>query len=151
LLKGKLPNLKSLRDVSAADFHKHKSILPEVVARRAQHIVEEINRSEQAAFLLKQNNVKAFGRLMNECHTSLRDLYEVSCPELDVMARIAQALPGCYGARLTGAGFGGCTVNLVARDQAGVFAAALAAGYESETGHHPEIYICNASAGARLL
>jgi galactokinase len=88
---------------------------------------------------------------MNECHISLRDLYEVSCPELDVMTRIAQSLDGCYGARLTGAGFGGCTVNLVARLHADVFAQDLAARYESETGLHPEIYITRASNGAELL
>jgi galactokinase len=88
---------------------------------------------------------------MNECHASLRDLYEVSCPELDSMASIAQSLPGCHGARLTGAGFGGCTVNLVERDRAESFANALARGYESATGRHPDIYICTASRGAEIL
>ena len=88
---------------------------------------------------------------MNECHVSLRDLYEVSCPELDVMVNIAQSLDGCYGARLTGAGFGGCTVNLIAIEKAEKFAQALAAGYETKTGLHPEIYITRASNGAELL
>jgi galactokinase len=88
---------------------------------------------------------------MNQCHVSLRDLYEVSCPELDVMVRVAQTLAGCYGARLTGAGFGGCTVNLVERDQADEFAGSLAAGYEAETNSRPEIYITRASNGAELL
>ena len=88
---------------------------------------------------------------MNECHVSLRDLYEVSCPELDVMARIAQSLDGCYGVRLTGAGFGGCTVNLVAREQANSFSDSLAKGYESEIGYPPEIYITRASNGAELV
>ena len=88
---------------------------------------------------------------MNECHISLRDLYEVSCPELDIMVRVAQSLEGCYGARLTGAGFGGCTVNLVARDLADDFARSLAKGYGSETGFDPEIYITRASNGAELL
>ena len=88
---------------------------------------------------------------MNECHVSLRDLYEVSCPELDVMARIAQSLDGCYGARLTGAGFGGCTVNLVVSAQAKSFSEALAKGYESEIGYPPEIYITHASSGAELV
>jgi galactokinase len=88
---------------------------------------------------------------MNECHASLRDLYEVSCPELNAMARIAQSLEGCYGARLTGAGFGGCTVNLVAREKAEEFSRSLAQGYESEVGYPPEIYITRASNGAELL
>ncbi|MCL4527995.1 MAG: galactokinase, partial [Chloroflexi bacterium] len=89
--------------------------------------------------------------LMNECHVSLRDLYEVSIPELDTMVCIAQSLSGCYGARLTGAGFGGCVASLVARDQVEAFAKNLAHGYESETGHHPEIYICEASDGASVI
>ena len=88
---------------------------------------------------------------MNECHASLRDFYEVSSPELNAMASIAQSLDGCYGARLTGAGFGGCTVNLVASGKADEFARTLGARYESETGLHPEIYITRASNGAELL
>ncbi|HET9589857.1 MAG TPA: hypothetical protein VFO91_13820, partial [Anaerolineales bacterium] len=118
---------------------------------RARHVVEEIARTQRAAGLLEAGDVKSFGRLMNECHASLRDLYEVSCPELDAMVRIAQSLEGCYGARLTGAGFGGCTVNLVARSQANAFARALASGYESEIGYPPEIYISCPSDGAGLL
>ena len=88
---------------------------------------------------------------MNACHASLRDLYEVSIYELDVMARLAQSLEGCYGARLTGAGFGGCVASLVKRDHVEAFAKNLAAGYESETRRHPEIYICEASDGAGLV
>ena len=151
LLKADLPGITALRDVSVEAFNRFSSKLPVEVEKRARHIVEEIERMRQVISLLESGNLAQFGKLMNECHTSLRDLYEVSCPELDVMARIAQSLSGCYGARLTGAGFGGCTVNLVAQDQAETFAKALAAGYESETGLHPEIYICRASAGASLL
>jgi galactokinase len=114
-------------------------------------VVEEIERSKQAEALLEAGNIQHFGELMNECHVSLRDLYEVSCPELDVMARIAQSLEGCYGARLTGAGFGGCTVNLVSREQAQQFSQLLAKDYEAETGTLPEIYITRASNGAELL
>jgi len=151
LLKTDLPEITALRDVSLTDFNRFSSSLPEEVEKRARHVVEEVERSRQAIPLLENGNLNQFGELMNECHTSLRDLYEVSCPELDVMARLAQPLPGCFGARLTGAGFGGCTVNLVAQDQAEAFAKALSAGYESETGLHPEIYICRASAGASLV
>jgi galactokinase len=114
-------------------------------------VVEEIERSRQAEALLESRNVTRFGELMNECHVSLRDLYEVSSPELDVMVSVAQAQEGCYGARLTGAGFGGCTVNLVARDSADAFAKALAKGYESQTKLRPEIYITSASNGAEVL
>ena len=151
LLKEDLPNIEALRDVSVEEFNRHAGKLPDEVAKRARHVVEEIERSRQAEPLLEAGNIGQFGALMNECHVSLRDLYEVSCPELDVMVRVAQSLDGCYGARLTGAGFGGCTVNLVAREEASEFAASLAKGYESETGLKPEIYITRASNGAELV
>ena len=151
LLREDLPNIKSLRDVSVAEFNRFGDKLPEEVSKRARHVVEEIARSNQAEALLEAGNIHRFGELMNECHASLRDYYEVSSPELNAMVNIAQSLDGCYGARLTGAGFGGCTVNLVAREKAEEFAKALAEGYESETRLHPEIYITRASNGAELL
>jgi galactokinase len=151
LLKQDLPHIKTLRDVSVEDFNRLSGKLSDEVSKRARHVVKEIERSKQAPALLEAGDIQNFGGLMNECHISLRDLYEVSCPELDTMVRIAQAIEGCYGARLTGAGFGGCTVNLVAREIADIFARALATGYESETGYHPEIYISHPSDGAALL
>ncbi len=146
-----LPGVQALRDVSIADFEQYASRLPREVEMRARHVVEEIDRTERAVKLLESGDLLGFGRLMNECHISLRDLYEVSCPESDTMVRIAQSLEGCYGARQTGGGFGGCTVNLVDREKAQNFVKALAAGYEVETRRHPEIYICTASAGASIL
>jgi galactokinase len=151
ILSAELPGIKSLRDVSIEKFNRLANVLPERVEKRARHVVEEIERTQRAIPLLERRDMTEFGKLINECHTSLRDLYEVSIPELDTMVKIAQSLPGCYGARLTGAGFGGCTVNLVARGQADTFSKALAAGYESETGFPPEIYICSASNGAELI
>jgi galactokinase len=151
LLRQDLPDIKSLRDVSVADFNRLSGKLPEEVSKRARHVVEEIERSKQAPALLEAGDIRTFGSLMNKCHISLRDLYEVSCPELDAMVSIAQTIEGCYGARLTGAGFGGCTVNLVARENSRRFAEALAASYEAETGNHPEIYISHPSDGAALL
>ena len=151
LLQKDLPDIKSLRDVSVHDFNRLAGKLPEEVSKRARHVVEEIERTNQAEALLKVGNIPRFGELMNECHKSLRDLYEVSCPELDVMVRIAQSLDGCYGARLTGAGFGGCTVNLVAQENAKSFAQSLKEGYQLETGYQPDIYITSASDGAELL
>jgi len=151
LLKEDLPKIKALRDVNLDEFNRLAGNLPAEVEKRARHVVEEIARTDQAIGLLHRGDVAAFGKLMNECHVSLRDLYEVSIPELNVMARLAQSLEGCYGARLTGAGFGGCVASLVARDQVEAFAKNLAAGYESETRRHPEIYICEASDGAGLM
>ena len=151
LLQKDLPEIKSLRDVGVEDFNRFANKLPDEVSKRARHVVEEIERTNQAEALLVAGDIQRFGQLMNECHVSLRDLYEVSCPELDIMVRIAQSLDGCYGARLTGAGFGGCTVNLVAKKEASKFARSLAEGYQVETGYLPEIYITHASNGAELL
>jgi galactokinase len=151
LLKQDLPDIRSLRDVSVEEFNRLAEKLPEEVSQRARHVVEEIERSQQAEALLAAGDVRRFGELMNECHVSLRDLYEVSCPELDVMVRVAQSLEGCHGARLTGAGFGGCTVNLVARDRAQTFSSLLVKRYEAEVGYPPEIYVTRASNGAELL
>jgi galactokinase len=146
-----LPGIKALRDVSTASFNRLCHKLSLLVEKRARHVVEEIERTRQAIPLLEQGQTDKFGQLMNACHRSLRDLYEVSTPELDTMVEIAQSLPGCLGARLTGAGFGGCTVNLVASDQSEAFARLLGPEYERKTGLHPEIYICQASRGAGLL
>jgi galactokinase len=151
ILSADLPGITSLRDVSVDTFNRLASRLPERVEMRARHVVEEIDRTQRAIPLLEQGDMTEFGKLVNQCHASLRDLYEVSILELDTMVEIAQDLPGCYGARLTGAGFGGCTVNLVARQQADSFSSALAMGYETETGFSPEIYICSASKGAELI
>ncbi len=146
-----LPGIKSLRDVALEDFNRHADRLSEVVHKRARHVVEEIDRTQRAVTLLRSGDAVGFGQLMNDCHASLRDLYQVSCPELDVMVAEAQALPGCYGARLTGAGFGGCTVNLVAGSQADDFTRDLTNRYEKATGKTPDIYVCQAAAGAAVV
>lgn len=151
ILSAHLPNVKALRDVSVEAFNRLSDQLPGLVKKRARHVVEEIERSQRAIPLLEQGRIREFGQIMNECHASLRDLYEVSIPELNTMVEIAQDLPGCFGARLTGAGFGGCTVNLVEKAAAQAFAAELAHEYEAKTGLKPEIYICKASDGARLV
>jgi len=151
LLRDRLPGIQHLRDVSVADFERHVRLLPPAVAQRARHVVEECERTQVGAALLKKGDVAGFGVLMNECHASLRDLYQVSCPELDAMVGAAQGLPGCYGARLTGAGFGGCTINLVQEGAAAPFSEALASRYTEATGLRGEVYVCRASAGARIL
>lgn len=151
ILSKDLPGIKALRDVGMDDFNRLCGKLPGVVEKRARHVVEEIERTHRAIPLLEQGNIRAFGKIMNDCHTSLRDLYEVSIPELNVMVGIAQNLPGCLGARLTGAGFGGCTVNLVEKQTAQSFALELASKYHTQTGLKPDIYICRASDGARTI
>jgi galactokinase len=151
LLSTHIPGIRSLRDVSLADFNRFASQLPPVIEKRARHVVEEIERTSQARQLLEQGDIVRFGQLMNACHASLRDLYEVSSYELNTMVEIAQSLPGCLGARLTGAGFGGCTVNLVELNQSLEFARLLKEQYRSTTGLIPEIYVTQASNGAGLV
>lgn len=150
-LSAALPGIRALRDVSPEDFNRHAHLLDPLVARRAQHVVEECARTRAAVSILKEGRVAEFGALMNECHASLRDLYEVSSPELNAMAAAAQKLPGCYGARLTGAGFGGCTVNLVAAEAAEDFKTDLAAAYGKATGYQAVIYVCQAAEGAECM
>ena len=151
VLSVELPAVRSLRDVDVETFNRFAGQLPERVQKRARHVVEEIERSQRVIPVLERGDMPEFGKLINDCHASLRDLYEVSIPELDTMVDVAQSLPGCYGARLTGAGFGGCTVNLVTRGQADVFSQSLAEGYKVKTGIQPEIYICSASNGAEFM
>ncbi len=145
-----LPNIKSLRDLDTKTFNRFAANLPERVQKRSRHVVEEIERTQRAIPLLEGGKIAEFGKLLNDCHADLCNLYEVSISELDVMVQVAQSLPGCWGSRLTGAGFGGCTVNLVSMDKVEDFANQLSAGYEAKTGLHPEIYICQASPGATL-
>lgn len=151
ILSQDLPGIQALRDVRVRDFNRLSDQLPELVKKRARHVVEEIERTQRAIPLLKEGNIRAFGQLMNDGHASLRDLYEVSIPELNLMTEIAQRLPGCLGARLTGAGFGGCTVNLVEKPAVEAFRTELATRYQQATGLHPKVYRCRAARGARLI
>lgn len=143
-----IPGVRSLRDVSTVEFAAYKDRLPEEVRMRAEHVVREIARVESARSALKREDHNALGALMYAGHVSLRDLYEVSTPELDALVEIARGLPGALGARLTGAGFGGCTVNLVQVDQAEGFMHGLKKGYEEQTGREAQVYLTHAADGA---
>jgi galactokinase len=151
ILAGHIPNVAALRDVTAEAFTQHASSLPPTVRRRAEHVVKEINRVTQATHLLQAGDAPGLGALMSEGHASLRDLYQVSSPELDALVDIAASLPGCYGARLTGAGFGGCTINLVESSQAQDFTRRLAAKCQDRIGRQLAVWISRASDGAALL
>jgi galactokinase len=148
LLRQYKPEIRSLRDISTVEFAAYSEFLPAEIRRRAEHVVKEIARVEDAARALKRGDAPLFGGMMYSGHTSLRDLYEVSRPELDTLVNISRNLPGCYGARLTGAGFGGCTVNLVEQAQADAFIHGLAVEYKQQTGLEAQVYLCKASAGA---
>ncbi len=149
LLRQYMPEIRSLRDVKTTEFAAYSPYLPALVSKRAEHVVKEIARVESAVTALHRNDPQAFGALMYAGHASLRDLYEVSTPELDSLVNLARHLPGCWGARLTGAGFGGCTVNLVESGQAEAFIAGLQQGYEQATGRQAQVYLCQASQGAQ--
>lgn len=112
-----MPSLAYLAQLNREQFEAHQDkITDEVVRRRARHVVEENQRVLDSVEVLKNNDLKQFGQFMNDSHASLRDLYEVSCEELDIMVEEAQRIPGTLGSRMTGAGFGGCTVSLVHED-----------------------------------
>jgi galactokinase len=149
ILRQSLPGIRALRDVTPEELTHYAGSLPDTVLKRARHVVGECARVDQAIVLLEQGNARGFGRLMFATHASLRDLYEVSVPELDRLVEIAGELPGCLGARLTGAGFGGCTVNLVEEAQAADFIQGLVEGYRRAAGREAQVYLCHASRGAR--
>jgi len=150
LLGQRLPGIRTLRDVTPLDFSRFSSLLPDETRLRAQHIVEEISRVNQALEILKKGDAQGFGKLMFTTHESLRDLYEVSCDELDALVEIAQRLEGVYGARLTGAGFGGCTVNLVKEELAHSIVEKIKTNYVKTCGRQAEVYLCRASSGAKV-
>jgi len=143
-------SLNSLRDVTPQFLQAHMSDLPERVARRASHVVGEMARVEHAIGCLLDGDAAGFGTLMYASHASLRDLYGVSCPELDLLVELAAKHPACYGARLTGAGFGGCTVNLVSRDGLDDFVGWLQAAVLENSGRSTPIVVCQAVDGAHL-
>ncbi len=149
ILAESLPGLRSLRDVSSLDLTAHSSKLPKVVRRRCQHVVTENARTLAAADALSQGDLSRVGQLMNESHVSLRDDYQVSCEELDVAAAVAAAQPGVYGARMTGGGFGGCTVTLVEESAVASVEAAVKAAFLSRGWREPELFATTACEGAR--
>ncbi len=144
----RLLGIASLRDIGPVDFERRRRELPEVIARRCAHVVHESQRVLDAVAALQQNDVTAFGQLMYQSHESLRDLYEVSSAELDAVVEIARGEAGVYGARMTGAGFGGCAIALVADAQAQALMQRVQAEYPRRTGRTPRVYACVASDGA---
>lgn len=150
LLGPHVGGLSSLRDLSAQQLEAHAHRLPAHLRKRARHVVGEIERVRVAAQALQAGDIRTFGQKMFEGHDSLRELYEVSGPELDLMVELAGDLPGCLGARLTGAGFGGCTVNLVEKERAKEFADLLERNYRRQAGRRAKIWICEPGDGASL-
>jgi len=142
------PKIRALRDVTVRELQERRSEMPEVVFRRCLHVVKENERVLETKKFFENDDLSSVGKLMLDSHESLRDLYEVSCRELDAMVEAAKGVPGWIGGRMTGGGFGGCTVNLVEREQAQAFASSVASRYQKEIGIRPDIYVCSAADGA---
>ena len=140
----------ALRDVSQTEFDAKAEALDPVVFRRARHVISENIRTLQAANTMSQKDAVKFGQLINASHISLRDDFEVSSPELDQMVDCAQQESTCYGARLTGAGFGGCAIAIVHANAVQNFTETVTINYQTATGLQPEIYVCTAADGATI-
>ena len=146
-----LPGISSLRDVSSEQLAENRSLLSETLFRRCRHVISENKRVRKVAELFGARKTEGLRDVMGASHESLRDDYEVSCRELDAMVEIAGRQQGVYGARMTGGGFGGCTINFVDVEHAEEFQRRVAAEYEAAIGLRPDIYICEASQGAELV
>jgi galactokinase len=149
LLTSQRSEITALRDVSMDELEAARDLLPERVYRRCRHVISENERTKMAAAALDRGEVKEFGELMYASHASLRDDYEVSCRELDLLAEIAHECAGVYGARMTGGGFGGSTVNLVAAGQIEEFSEKIIERYQAECGLTAKIRVCRADDGVR--
>jgi galactokinase len=145
------PSVTSLRDATEAQLIECRQQMPENVFRRCRHIITENKRVQLAASALERGDLSSFGVLMAEAHRSFRDDFEASCRELDILVEIASSLPGCYGARMTGGGFGGCTVNLVVENRADQFRHEIHQRYLAATRIDADIYLCRASSGAQCF
>jgi galactokinase len=146
-----LPGIRSLRDVSLAELESNRELLGETIYKRCRHVITENQRTVEAASALQTGHVEKLHEVMANSHRSLRDDYEVSCRELDIMVELAEGQPGVLGARMTGGGFGGCTINLVRADESGEFQRHISEEYQATTGLKPDIYICEASQGAQMV
>jgi galactokinase len=150
LLAQVLPGIKALRDVTQAQLEEHKNLLSTNLYKRSRHVITENERVLAAAHAFESGAIRELGQLMNDSHRSLREDYEVSCPELDTMVEIAMHQSGILGSRMTGGGFGGCTVNLVEGAHAEEFRHRVSSAYAFATGLHPDVYLCKASGGAEV-
>ena len=147
-LAAALPGIRALRDVTPEQLDRDQSFLPPTIFRRARHVVSENARVLKAAVALRSGDLSEFGRAMAESHRSLRDDYEVSCTELDAMVDLASRHKAVYGARMTGGGFGGCTINIVNADHVDEFRDEIVSAYERVSGRRPDTYVCSATDGA---
>ena len=148
----KVVDIQTLGDLTEEEFEAHKdAITSDICRKRAKHAVYENQRTIKAVAALKADNVEEFGRLMNASHVSLRDDYEVSCEEIDILVDLAWEIPGVIGSRITGGGFGGCTVSIVKNDAVDTFIETLGKQYQEKTGHEAEFYVVDIGDGAHVI
>ena len=148
----KVVDIKTLGDLTEEEFEAHKdAITSDICRKRAKHAVYENQRTIKAVAALKADKVEEFGRLMNASHVSLRDDYEVSCEEIDILVDLAWEIPGVIGSRITGGGFGGCTVSIVKNDAVDTFIETLGKQYQEKTGHEAEFYVVDIGDGAHVI
>ena len=144
--------IKTLGDLDEETFEKHKDAIKDPIRqKRARHAVKENQRTIQAVAALRAGDITRFGQLMNQSHISLRDDYEVSCEEIDILVDLAWALPGVIGSRITGGGFGGCTVSIVKNEAVDTFTESIGQAYKEKVGHEAEFYIVDIGDGAKRL
>jgi galactokinase len=151
ILHQRWPAIVALRDATEAQLMECQQQMPENVFRRCRHIITENRRVQLAASALERGDLHAFGALMAEAHQSFRDDFEASCSEIDALVEMASRIPGCYGARITGGGFGGCTINLVEESKAEQFRQSIHTEYRATNGIDADIYLCRASDGATRI
>jgi len=156
LLKQYRPSIKALRDVTLSELESHRAKgqnepMPELIYRRCHHVVSENERVLRTVDALQHGDLAAVGRCMAESHASLKNDYEVSCDELDLMVEIAGRAQGLVGARMTGGGFGGCTINLVESDAIENFQSRMKSEYKHATKIDPDIYVSRAGTGVKEL
>ena len=145
-------DIKALGELTEEEFEAHKDVITSDICRkRAKHAVYENQRTIRAVKALKENNVEEFGRLMNASHVSLRDDYEVSCEEIDILVDLAWKISGVIGSRITGGGFGGCTVSIVKNDAVDTFISTVGEKYKEAVGHEAEFYVVDIGDGAHKI
>jgi galactokinase len=142
--------VKALRDVSLEDFAARSAPLDALIRRCARHVITENDRTQRAAKAMKDGDAELLGRLLDQSHASMRDDFEISNAQLDIMVALARETPGCFGARMTGGGFGGCAVALVKDDAVPTFVETVTERYEEATKLAPKLYLCRAAAGAEV-
>lgn len=148
----KVVDIKTLGDLSEEEFEAHKdAVSSDICRKRAKHAVYENQRTIKAVQALKEDDVEEFGRLMNASHVSLRDDYEVSCEEIDILVDLAWKIPGVIGSRITGGGFGGCTVSIVKNDAVDTFIDTIGKQYKEKVGHEAEFYVVDIGDGAHVI